>query len=380
MEQQTTYRLPLAIRVLLLIEILLLTIIGVVYLWALPTWPEFQFQYKQLWYVWVGTGLLSLLFLAAIVRRNRALSTFATPRQIPRMVPQLSTTAQVTKYVLWRLGIAFVALALLNPRFGQKLTEVKKQGIDLMICLDVSNSMLATDLTPNRLLTAKRAITKLMGELSGDRVGLIVFAGDAYVQLPITTDYNAAQMFMRTVDNTMVPTQGTNIGAAIDLAVESFSTNADGSRAIIVITDGENHEADAIEAAKRAQGAGCTVHTIGMGSEAGAPIPQLVNGRVNGYKKDKQGSTVISKIDEQMLSQVAAAGEGVYIRATNGDVGLDLLLEEIESMEKSEFGTEEYADYEDRYQWALLPGVLLLLIEFILSGHARRKEKQQWIS
>jgi Ca-activated chloride channel homolog len=278
----------------------------------------------------------------------------------------------VLHYLLWRWAIAFLILALMNPRFGKKEVEVRYSGIDLMICLDVSNSMLAEDISPNRLLRARRAISQLLDKLHGDRIGLIVFAGDAYVQLPITTDYEAAEMFLSSVSADMVPTQGTAIGKAIYLALNSFGTDNTGSRSIIVITDGENHEDDAVTAATQAYEQGVIVHTIGMGSVEGAPLPIYDRGIKRGFKKDKEGNTVMSKLNEDMLTQVGSAGGGIFVRATNADVGLDLIVDEIEAMTENEFGTEKYADHEDRFQIFLLAGLVMLCLDVLLSYHKRK--------
>ena len=212
--------------------------------------------------------------------------------------------------------------------FGSKLKTEKRKGVELMIALDVSNSMMAEDIQPNRLERAKRAISRLVDKLDDDKIGLIVFAGDAYTQLPITTDFASAKLFLNSVSTNIVPRQGTAIGAAINLAANSFSPQFEGNKAIIVITDGENHEDDAVGAATAAAQQGIIVHTIGMGLPQGAPIPVYENGQKD-FRKDKNGQVVVTKLDEQMLQEIAAAGNGVYVRANNAEVGLNTLFDEI---------------------------------------------------
>ncbi|NNC82041.1 MAG: VWA domain-containing protein [Flavobacteriales bacterium] len=366
MKGKGTYRLRTALIWVLINEVLFFATLAVLFLWLIPSIPNFNIQRMDWLPYLIGSSILAPLFLWSLRRRSRGLERFRDHHLGAQVAPNISTARHIIHFILWRWAIAFILLAVMNPRFGKKEVEVRYSGVDIIICLDVSNSMLADDITPSRLVKAKRAISQLLKELHGDRVGLIVFAGDAYVQLPITTDYSAAEMFLKGINTEMVPTQGTAIGTAIDLATESFSEDTEGSRSIIVITDGENHQDDAMEAAGRAKEQGITVHTIGMGSPEGAPIPVRQGRRVIGYKKDKSGETVISKLDENMLIQVASAGNGVFVRASNAGTGLGAILDEIESMDDNEFGTEQYADFEDRFQIFLLLAAFLLVIESLL--------------
>jgi Ca-activated chloride channel family protein len=265
-----------------------------------------------------------------------------------------------------------VIIGIVNPQSGTKLEEVKRKGADLMICLDVSNSMKAEDLKPNRLEKAKQSISKLVDKLEGDRIGIIVFGGEAYVQLPITTDYAAAKLFLESINTEMIPTQGTAIGAAIDLAVESFGKDEGKNKAILIITDGENHEDNAVKAAESAAEKGITIHAIGMGSVDGAPIPIYKNNVREGFRKDKEGNTVITKLDEKTLQEIATAGNGIFVRATNADAGLNYVLDAIGKLEKKEFESKMYSDYEDRFQWFIAAAFILLLIETFLT---ERKSK-----
>ena len=262
-------------------------------------------------------------------------------------------------------ALASIIIGISRPQFGSKLKTEKRKGIELIIALDVSNSMMAEDIQPNRLERSKRAISQLVDKLSNDKIGLIVFAGEAYTQLPITADYVSAKLFLNSVGPQMVPTQGTAIGAAIELAQKSFNPQFAGSKAIIVITDGENHEDDAVGAAKAADEQGIVVYTIGMGLPQGGPIPDFENGSRN-YRKDKQGNIVVTKLDEVMLQQIAEAGKGAYVRANNAQVGLNTLFDEVNKMEKSELETQVYADYDDKFQYFIGLGLFLILLDFMM--------------
>jgi len=227
-------------------------------------------------------------------------------------------------------------------------------------------------LLPNRLEKAKQSISKLIDKLDGDRIGIIVFGGEAYVQLPITTDYSAAKMFLESINTDMIPTQGTAIGKAIETAMESFGKDEGKNKAIVFITDGENHEDDAIKAAEDAAEKQITIHTIGMGSSEGTPIP-LYKGNVReGFRKDKEGNTIVTKLDEKMLQDISAAGNGIYVRASNSDAGLNNVLDALDKLEKKQFESKMYSDYEDRFQWFIAIAFLLLLIETFLT---ERKSK-----
>ena len=280
------------------------------------------------------------------------------------------------KFILFAIAIGSLIIGITNPQIGSKMEEVKREGVDLMIAIDLSNSMLAEDLQPNRLMRAKQSISKLIDRLDGDRIGLIVFAGDAYVQLPITTDYSAAKLFLSTINSSIVPTQGTAIGKAIELSIKSFDLENDQNKAIIVITDGENHEDDAIQKAKEAQELGIFVHTIGMGSAEGGPIP-IKNryGSITSYQKDREGNTIITNLNEGMLKQIAQSGGGSYIRANSTQSGLNALFKEINKMEKKEIGSKVFTDYKDRFQWFIGLAIILLIIETLMKGR-----KNKWSS
>jgi Ca-activated chloride channel family protein len=297
---------------------------------------------------------------------------FGNPVLLRQLMPEIGTYKRSLKSILLLLALAFLLLGVANPQIGTRMEEVKREGVDIMIALDVSNSMKAEDLKPNRLENAKQEIAHLIEKLQTDRIGLIVFGGDSYLQLPLTTDYSAARLILSTIDVDAVPVPGTAIGSAIKLAMKSFESGETKHKVIILITDGENHEDDAVAAAKEANKEGVVLHTIGLGSPEGAPIPVYQNGVEVGYKKDADGNTVITKLDEQGMQQIAEAGGGKYIRGTNEEDELGVIFNEIQSMEKKEFGAKVFTEFEDRFQYFLGAGLVLLLMEFFVSERKNR--------
>ncbi len=335
----------------------------------------FRFEHTDFLYALLLIPVLIILFIWMLYWKKGALKRFGEWEIIQRLVPSISKGRLILKFVILMIAYAFLVIGIANPQIGSKLIEGERKGIDIIIALDVSNSMLAEDIKPNRLERAKQAISKLIDKLGNDRIGIIVFAGNAYMQLPITTDYSAAKMFLTTISTKIVPTQGTAIGEAIEMGIKSFDDETH-SRAIIVITDGENHEDDAIEAAKDATEKGIKVYTIGMGLTDGVPIPEYNQyGRSTGYKKDRQGSTIVTKLNESMLQQIASAGKGVYVRANNTRSGLRTVFEEINKLEKTEFESKMFSDYEDRFQYFLAVSLILLFIELLIF-----ERKSKWLS
>jgi Ca-activated chloride channel family protein len=311
--------------------------------------------------------LLVIFFYLFVRWRKNAINKLGSLQIVTKMMPMSSLFKIKLKFWIYTLATISLILALANPQFGSKLEEVKREGIDIMIAIDLSNSMLAEDLPPNRIERAKQSISRMIDRLEGDRIGLVVFAGDAYVQLPITTDYSAAKLFLSTINTDLIPTQGTAIGKAIDLCNHSFDFENGQSKSIIIITDGENHEDDAIEKAKDASKKGVVIHTIGMGSEEGGPIPiKNRRGQIQSYQKDKKGETVLTKLNEEMLKQIASSGKGSYIRASSTKSGLDALFYEINKMEKNKIDSKVFTDYKDRFQWLLGLSIILLILETLL--------------
>lgn len=329
-----------------------------------------SFRFEHIIYLWSLLALIPLMIIVFIFIQRwkyKRLKQFSNKTVIKRLMPNVSFKLPILKFIILLFAFIFLLLGLANLQYGTTTEKAKKEGVDLMIALDVSNSMMAEDLSPNRLERAKRAIYQLIEKLENDRLGIIVFAGESYVQLPITTDYSSAKLFLETIGPDIVPTQGTAIGSAIDLAMESFNFENSTSKAIIVITDGENHEDDAVKSAQNAVEKGVTVHTIGMGSEQGAPLPIYKAGKQVGFKTDNTGNTVISKLDENMLKQIATAGNGTYVRATNANAGLGITIDQIGKMEKKEFESKIFKNYESRFQVFLMIALFLLVLESFIS-------------
>ncbi|MEJ6736352.1 MAG: VWA domain-containing protein [Flavobacteriales bacterium] len=335
-----------------------------------------MYRFEHNIYLWALLAVIPLIVIVFLFVQNwkrRKLRKFGSQAVVKRLMLNVSKTLPIVKFVLFTMAMVSLLIGLANLQFGTKLEEVKREGIDLMICLDVSNSMLAEDLSPNRLERSKRAIYQLIEKLHNDRLGIIVFAGQAYVQLPITTDYSSAKLFLETIGTDIVPTQGTSIGSAINLAMESFDFENGTSKSIIVITDGENHEDDAMNAAIEASDKGVIVNTIGMGSEKGGPIPVYKNGAQVDFRKDNTGNTVVTKLNEKMLKEFATAGNGSYVRASNAKGGLDKIMSEIDKMEKKEFGSKSFKDYEDRFQIFLIIALFLIVLENFISNRRSTK-------
>lgn len=331
-----------------------------------------RFAHSEYLFALALLPVLIAIFLLALRWRKRSLHRFGNPALLQQLIPDMGKYKRTLKFMLVVLSLACVMLGIANPQIGTKMEEVKREGVDIMIALDVSNSMKAEDLKPNRLENAKQEIAHLIDHLQNDRIGLIVFGGDSYLQLPLTTDYSAARLILSTIDVDAVPVPGTAIGSAIRLAMKSFIAGETKHKVIVLITDGENHEDDAIAAAKEAANEGVVIHTIGMGSPDGAPIPQYQNNVQVGFKKDADGNVVVTKLDEQGMQQIADAGGGKYIRGTNQQDELDIIFKAVQTMEKKEFGSKVFTDYEDRFQYLLGLGLLFLVVEFFVSERRNR--------
>ncbi len=333
-----------------------------------------KFAYPVFLYLFILVPVIIGLFILYTIIKKKRLKKYGDINIISTLMPDKSTSRPLFKFIFILISLIFLIFGIADLQVGSKLVETKREGVEIIIALDVSRSMLADDIKPNRLTKAKMAISKLVDKLNNDKIGLIVFAGDAFVQLPITTDYASAKMFLSIISPEIVPVQGTAIGKAIELATHSFTPENDKNKALIIITDGENHEDDAIAAATEASKKNIIIHTIGMGSPNGAPI--LVQGRFGqkDYHTDKDGNIVVTKLDEEGLQKIASAGNGIYIRANNVKTGLDKLYEEINKMEKEEYETEAYSDYEDRFQYFIAVSLFFMLLEFVIL-----ERKNKWL-
>jgi Ca-activated chloride channel family protein len=327
----------------------------------------FRFEHPEFLWALTLLPLLGLGFLWRMRVRRRRLSTYAAASSMVTVGSSYSISKPRLKAVLWALAYACLIIGSANPQLGSRMEDARKEGVELMVALDVSNSMRAQDLSPNRLEHAKQAIAQLTQHLQGDRLGIVVFAGEAYVQLPITNDYDAAKLFLDQIDPSMIPTQGTAIGAAIEKCVESFNKKSPLRKAIILMTDGENFEDNAVDATLKALEVGIVVHAVGMGSPDGVPIPEGSPGRNLGYKRDAEGNIVVTRLNETMLQEIVAAGKGTYVRDDNSNSALGRLYESIGKMERKVYAGKVYTDYESYFQWFIFISILLFLIEMLLS-------------
>ncbi|MCU0462469.1 MAG: VWA domain-containing protein [Bacteroidales bacterium] len=332
----------------------------------------FRFANPDLLYLLLVLPVVVIFFIINEIRKKRAIMRIGDEELVKRLLPERSGSRPAIKFIIQLLGISVLIIVLARPQFGSKLEEVKKKGVEVIIALDVSNSMLAEDIQPNRLTRAKQALTRLIDNLDNDKIGLIVFAGDSYTQIPITTDYISAKMFLTAIGPEMVPKQGTAIGSAINLGIRSFTPGEDKSKAMIIITDGENHEDDPISAAEEASKAGIVIHTIGIGSAGGVPVPVTAGGKRD-YLKDVDGNTVITKIDEDILKKIAITAGGNYVRASNTNIGLDEVFGEIKKMKKQEMESTMYTEYNDQFQIFAGIALFLLLVDFVIMERKNRR-------
>jgi len=321
-------------------------------------------QFAQTQYLLLILVIPFLFLFYALSRRGRRkrLEKFGQREVIKSLMPTVSRSRGWIKLSIFSLGLFFFALGLARPQLGAKLKDVETKGVEIMIALDVSNSMLAEDYSPNRLERAKLAISRLVDKLNEDRIGLIVFAGQAYIQLPITTDYVSAKIFLNNINSESVPVQGTALAEAINASIKSFSLDSKNSRAVILITDGENHEDDPVSAAKTANDLGVRIFTLGIGSDTGKPI-QMPGGEL---LRDKDGNIVVTKLDQETLAKVAEAGGGVFVRAGNSDFGLDAIVDKIHNMDKQNYKSVVFEDFDEQYMYFFAIALFFFLLEFII--------------
>ena len=312
--------------------------------------------------------LMPLLYALVRWLRKKRLNRVGDPALVKQLMPSWSGAKGWVRLVLFDLAFLFFVIGIARPQIGAKLQERETKGAEIMICLDVSNSMLAKDYSPNRLERAKLAISRITDKLQDDRIGLIIFAGTSFVQLPITNDYVSAKMFLSSITTESVPVQGTAIGDAILTAARSFSAQSEKSRAII-ITDGENHEDDPVEAAKQAAELGIKVYTIGVGSLRGEPIP--LDGDL---MKDKDGNIVVTRLDEGTLQKIAEVGNGAYVHAGNEEFGLNPIINDINKLEEETFNSVVFEEYDEQYMYFFAVALVLLVLEMLI-GERRWKRR-----
>lgn len=333
-----------------------------------------RFEHPQYLY-----GLLLLLlpvaaFVVYAVWRERVFSRYGDRRLLEMLMPERSKYKVYIKFGLLVLGFASLVVAMANPQVGKKFEMVKLKGADVFIAMDVSTSMLAEDLKPNRMGRAKQFVSRLLDNMKNDRIGLIVFAGRSYMQMPLTSDKAAAKLFLGSISTEMVPTQGTSLAEAIKMAKESYNEEQGKYRALIILTDGEDHEGEALVAAEEAANAGIVIHTIGVGDPKGAPIPTIGRNNKSDFKRDADGAIVLSKLNETILQQVAATANGKYFRLGTGTEELNNLVAELQGLEKRELSEKQISDYESYYFVFVIIGLVLLTLEFLMA-----ERRSNWI-
>lgn len=323
----------------------------------------FRFEEPAYLYLLLLLPVLAVFYLYSNYRRRKAIKEFGDPELLAVLMPEVSKYRPDVKFWLVCTALGLFAILLARPQFGSKLETVKRQGVEVMIALDISNSMLAQDVQPSRLAKAKRLVAQLVEKMQNDKVGMIVFAGDAFTQLPITSDYISAKMFLESIDPSLISKQGTAIGAAINLGIKSFTPQEGVGRTLIVITDGENHEDGALEAAKAAAEKGIQVNVLGVGFPEGAPIP--IPG-TNEYRKDRNNEVIVTRLNEQMCQEIAKNGKGIYARVDNTNNAQKIIAKAIDKMAKSDVETQVFTEFNEQFQavaWIIL---ILLLAEMLV--------------
>lgn len=322
----------------------------------------------------LGVALLGVFVIVALRRKRKLMSRFGDLPLIMKNAPYISFPRQATKVILLLAALALVSVSLARLQFGTHLELLKREGIDIVVALDVSNSMLARDMKPNRLEKAIQEIRGIIDRLKGDRIGLVAFTGEAFIQCPLTLDYSAAGFLLGAMDNTSVSTQGTALAAAVEMASKAFDQKEKKHKVLLLLTDGEDHEGGALEAAEEARKEGIKIYTVGIGNPEGEPIPILDRtGKQVGFRKDQNGEVIVTKLDDVTLQKISLATGGKFYHATAGEIELDRIFDEISAMEKKELEGTLVTRYDDRYQWPLLAAMLLMIGEFFLPERKRPK-------
>jgi Ca-activated chloride channel family protein len=318
--------------------------------------------------------VLFVLFLLVLWWKKRTQRQFADTNLIQKLSPEQSTFKSFLKITVVCLGLAFLVVGLTNPKMGTKLETIKREGVDIVFALDVSKSMLAEDIAPSRLDKAKQIITRIIENLGSDRVGIIIYAGNSYPLLPITTDHAAAKMFLQNANPDMVSSQGTAINEAVERGITYFDNDEQTNRFLFIVSDGEDHEENTVSLAEEAKKQGIKIYTVGVGTEKGGPIPIKSNGSVISYKKDNKGEVVITQMKEEVLRAIANEGNGKYINGNKTQETITLIEDLLLKAEKSEFETKQFSDYKDQFQWFIGLGLLFLIVDVLLL-----EKKTKWV-
>jgi Ca-activated chloride channel family protein len=334
----------------------------------------YQLEEPTYFYYLAVIPALFVLFLLVYWWKKRTQKQFADSKLMQKLSPEKSAFKSYLKFTAVSVSLLFLIIALVNPKMGTKIETIKRQGVDIVFALDVSKSMLAEDIAPSRLDKAKQIITRIIEKLGSDRIGIIIYAGNSYPLLPITTDHAAAKMFLQNADSDMVSSQGTAINEAIQRGLTYFDNDEQTNRFLFIVSDGEDHQENTIELAKEANKQGIKIYTIGIGTEKGGPIPIRSNGTVISYKKDAQGEVVITQMKEDILSSIAQEGNGKYLNGNKTQETIATVEDLLLKAEKNEFETKQFADYKDQFQWFLGLGILFLIIDILLL-----EKKTKWI-
>jgi Ca-activated chloride channel homolog len=334
-----------------------------------------KFENQQYFYLFALIPLFLVVFLYSLYQGKKRLGKLGHWKVMQRMIPMRSIRRPWLKLSIFLMAFSALVMTAVNPQIGFRTENRKSQGVDIIVALDVSRSMLAEDIRPNRLERASMAVSRLIDQLDGDRIGIILFAGSSVTQVPLTNDKEAAKMILRTVSTESVQVQGTAIAGAIDRAISAFSSENANSRVLIIISDGENHQDDPLSAVERAREQGIIIHTIGVGTQQGAPIPVYQGRQLAGFLRDQQGATVISRYDEKMLMSIAQQGAGVFNTGSGPDLGLNQIISQIREMEQQEFERTHFSEYESRYHYFLAIAILLLLLDVLIL-----ERKNRWLN
>lgn len=325
----------------------------------------YRFEHPSYLYLLPGWFVLAAVFVLYIRQKQRDGISLGAPVLIQQLIQGAAKGKPYVRFVLWSLAYFLLVICLAQPQWSTRSEPATRKGVHFFVAIDISNSMLAEDDKPNRMEHTRQFVSRLIGSLKGDEVGLIVFAGRAYMQIPLTEDYGAVKTLLKGVGPRLAGTQGTNIAGTIELAMNSFPEASEAPKVLLIISDGEAHEGESLSAARSASAKGLIIHTMGVGTPAGAPVPDLSANYPGAYKRDRSGANIISKRNDEMLKQISAAGNGKYFDLTRGD-DVDDVTRELNALEKAEFEQTVFTDFEEQYQWFLLLAMLLLIADFLL--------------
>lgn len=334
----------------------------------------YQLEESKYLYLLLIIPIVVVFFVFNLYWKNKKQKEFGDLDLVKKLIPEYSSFKSILKFLLVIVGLSALIIAIANPRLGTKMETIKREGIDIVFALDVSKSMLAEDIAPNRLEKAKQIISKTIDKLGSDRVGVIIYAGNAYPLLPITTDHAAANMFLQNANPDMVSSQGTAINEALELAKTYYNNDEQTNRFLVIISDGEDHQEETKQVAQNLSNDGVKIYTIGVGTEKGGPIPMRLNGAMIGYKKDNKGETVITKLTPDVLEGIADVGNGKYVDGNVTERPVDIISDVIANAQKNEFETKQFSDYKDQFQWFLGAGILFLLLDIFLFD-----KKTKWL-